>query len=131
MPIKFNKELKTFHLYNKEISYIFKISHLNKLINLYFGNRLKELPIHNQRGYENFKSLENGQFVNVDNEYENISNYEFASALRLDMSTPSIIIDSRDTKITDYEYISHKLIKKLPYNEEYPHARNIENSKTN
>lgn len=42
MPIKFHKTTKIFHLYNQEISYIFKILKNNQLGQLYYGKAIKD-----------------------------------------------------------------------------------------
>ena len=46
MPIKFHKTTKIFHLYNQEISYIFKILKNNQLGQLYYGKIVKILIIY-------------------------------------------------------------------------------------
>ena len=40
--IVFHEESKTFHLYNNEISYVFKILENNQLGQLYYGKRIHD-----------------------------------------------------------------------------------------
>lgn len=40
--IQFHEESKTFHLYNDQISYIFKILKNNQLGQLYYGKRIHD-----------------------------------------------------------------------------------------
>ena len=42
MPIIFHEQEKEFHLFNREISYIFKVLRNGELGQLYFGKRLTE-----------------------------------------------------------------------------------------
>ena len=42
--IVFHEESKTFHLYNNEISYVFKILKNNQLGQLYYGKRIHDKP---------------------------------------------------------------------------------------
>ena len=44
MAIKFYEENGQFHLYNEEISYIFKILKNGQLGHLYYGKRLTDIP---------------------------------------------------------------------------------------
>ena len=43
--IQFHEESKTFHLYNDQISYIFKILKNNQLGQLYYGKRIHDRDI--------------------------------------------------------------------------------------
>ena len=42
MPIIFHEQSKTFHLYNRQISYIFKVLKNGSLGQLYFGKRIHD-----------------------------------------------------------------------------------------
>lgn len=42
MPVMFNEKTNEFHLYNKEISYIFNIMPNSQLGHLYFGKNVKQ-----------------------------------------------------------------------------------------
>ena len=45
MPIKYIKEKRVFHLYNKDISYMIHISKDNGIAHLYFGKYLKDFDL--------------------------------------------------------------------------------------
>lgn len=50
--IVFHEESKTFHLYNNEISYVFKILENNQLGQLYYGKR-----IHDRKDFDHLLEL--------------------------------------------------------------------------
>ena len=43
MPIVYHEKSKEFHLYNKEVSYLFQIIDNGQLGQLYYGKRLRKL----------------------------------------------------------------------------------------
>ena len=135
MSIIFNQESKEFHLFNNSISYIIKILRNNQLGQLYFGKK-----IHQRDSYDYL--LENAYrpmsaYV-YEGEYglslEHIKQ-EYPSYGTTDFKYPAYeILQKNGSRITNFEYVSHKIysgkpkLKGLPatYTEEASEADTLE-----
>ena len=135
MSIIFNKESKEFHLFNNSISYVIKILRNNQLGQLYFGKK-----IHQRDSYDYL--LENAYrpmsaYV-YEGEYglslEHIKQ-EYPSYGTTDFKYPAYeILQKNGSRITNFEYVSHKIysgkpkLKGLPatYTEEASEANTLE-----
>ncbi len=114
------------HLYNHDVSYLMKVNSHRIVEHLYFGKRLKDIHEANQTGSENFQFYENGEFVNRDNYYENISRNEFGTYLRMDLRPASFIIEKEGDSLTDFRFVSLSRTKHNEYPDDYPHTKNKE-----
>lgn len=115
MSIIFNEESKEFHLFNNNISYIIKILRNNQLGQLYFGKR-----IHERNNYDYL----------IENAYRPMSAYvyegeygfslehikqEYPSYGTTDFKYPAYeILQENGSKITNFEYVSHKIYSGKP-----------------
>lgn len=122
MPIKYYEQTKTFHLYNKHISYIFKIIRNGHLANLYFGKRIKDKEDYDylfetsQRGMSvcTFEDDMTFSLEHIKQEYPVYGNG--------DMHTPAfdILNTSTGSRLNDFVYQNHliyegkKAIKGIP-----------------
>ncbi|WCQ69473.1 alpha-galactosidase [Streptococcus pasteurianus] len=115
MAIQFTEDIKQFHLFNEEISYIITVLPNGHLSNLYFGKRVSidenylDLIRGGQRsltsyvsGYENQLSLQHVR-------------QEYACYGTGDVSYPAFTIIQEDrSKLSDFKYVSHKIISGKP-----------------
>lgn len=122
MPINYHEESKTFHLYNKQISYIFKILENNQLGQLYFGKRIEDTNSYDylleviRRPMAAYKNLGESLFSmeHIKQEYP-----VYGSG---DTRLPAIEIEQENgSKLSDFEYKSYTItqgkkdIKHLPH----------------
>ncbi|WP_297995640.1 alpha-galactosidase [uncultured Clostridium sp.] len=135
MSIIFNEKSKEFHLFNNNISYIIKILRNNHLGQLYFGKR-----IHQRNNYDYL--LENAYRPMSAYVYEGEYGFslehikqEYPSYGTTDFKNPAYeILQKNGSKITNFEYVSHKIysgkpkLKGLPatYTEELSEADTLE-----
>lgn len=112
MSIIYNKSTRQFHLYNKNISYIFKILDDGELINLYCGKRIEDKEdfsytiIKTDRPLAVYSKQNNGNYClqNLKREYPDYG--------RGDFRTPSFeILQSDGSTITEFRYVSHNIYK--------------------
>ncbi|MGM9874054.1 MAG: alpha-galactosidase [Bacilli bacterium] len=130
MGIKFYKDKKIFHLYNKNISYIFSINEMNILLHHYYGKRVKDVYSFTNVNEEiNFQFYQDGEFKNDVKYYDNLTNVEVGSYLRLDLRPSSFKINFKDDLLTDFRYVSFSYKNHNEYEEYYPHLRNTDTSK--
>lgn len=115
MPIKFHQKTKTFHLYNQEVSYIFKVLKNNQLGQLYYGQAVKDR--------EDFEHLfETRQRPMAPCAFEGDLTFslehikqEYPAYGSGDMRHPAMeIIQENGSKIVDFTYQSHEIIKGKP-----------------
>ena len=131
--IKFDEKRRVFNLSNDSFSYIFHINKLNYLIHLYAGAKLNDFGIErmNERYIERYAYLENGKEVCDESYYfsEQGSLFECASNLKGDKRGAFAIIRHKDgSRITNFKYFSHKIIKGKESPVGLPHFRIKNNS---
>ncbi len=104
--ITFNETTKTFHLSNKEISYIMKLDDNKHLLHLYFAKK-----IHNADNDDQlfFGHLDN-QLFNGDRLLNSYRPKEYGSYGTGDFREPAFVIRQEDgNSISDFSYISHEI----------------------
>ncbi|MDU7067526.1 MAG: alpha-galactosidase [Clostridium perfringens] len=112
MPIIFHKELKEFHLYNKEISYIIHILPNGHVGNLYFGKKIDPYKTYNHLFEGIYRPLaayvyeEDNKFSlqNTRQEYPTFGLSDFRKGAFL-------IKQENGSEISDFKYESHKIIE--------------------
>lgn len=112
MPIIFHKELKEFHLYNKEISYIIHILPNGHIGNLYFGKKIDPYKTYNHLFEGIYRPLaayvyeEDNKFSlqNTRQEYPTFGLSDFRKGAFL-------IKQENGSEISDFKYESHKIIE--------------------
>lgn len=115
MSIIFNEESKEFHLFNNNISYIIKILRNNQLGQLYFGKK-----IHQRDSYDYL--LENAYRPMSAYVYEREYGFslehikqEYPSYGTTDFKYPAYeILQKNGSRITNFEYVSHKIYSGKP-----------------
>ena len=121
MPIKFHKTTKIFHLYNQEISYIFKILKNNQLGQLYYGKAIKDR--------ENFDHLfETMQRPMASCAFEGDLTFslehikqEYPAYGSGDMRHPAIeIAQANGSRIISFNYQGHTIISGKPKLDKLP-----------
>lgn len=121
MPIVYHQDTKTFHLYNKEMSYIIKILKSNHLGNLYYGKVIKDRP--------NFDHLLETQArpmaVIIDEKDPTYSLEHMKQECPVygsgDMRYPAVdIIQTNGSKIVHFVYQSHRIFPGKPGLEDLP-----------
>ena len=121
MPIKFHKTTKIFHLYNQEISYIFKILKNNQLGQLYYGKAIKDR--------ENFDHLfESMQRPMASCAFEGDLTFslehikqEYPAYGSGDMRHPAIeIAQANGSRIISFNYQGHTIISGKPKLDKLP-----------
>lgn len=133
MPIIFHNEEKVFHLYNNEISYIFKVLKNGELGHLYFGKQLTDS--------ENFTHLFQGASRDMSAYiYEGDSTFsmenikqEYPAFGHGDMRYPAFqILRENGSNIVEFAYQSHKIYSGKPQLEGLPatYAENDEEAIT-
>lgn len=112
MAIKFYEESGQFHLYNDEISYIFKILKNKQLGHLYYGKRLTDIPDYGYLAEESRRDMaacptEEDNFFSLESarqEYPTYGNGDVRyGAYEL--------LWENGSNITEFEYRTHKIYK--------------------
>lgn len=129
MAIKFYKDKKIFHLYNKNISYVFSVNEMNILLHHYYGKRIKDVySLLNKKEEINFQFYKDNEFKNDVKYYDNLTEVEVGSYLRLDLKPASFKIKCKYNSLTDFRYVSHSYKNHNEYEDYYPHLRNLSNA---
>lgn len=112
MPIIFHETSKTFHLYNKEISYIFKIMKNGQAGQIYYGKR-----IHDQDDYEELLQYSKRDMAPCayEGDYlfalENIKQ-EYPAFNHGDLRYPAYTFKHENgSTVSDFQYRSHSIYK--------------------
>ncbi len=137
MGISFNKKKRIFHLYTKEFSYYIYINELGYLIHLYSGEYLDDLNVEriNERYMERFSYYDNElnkEICNEDYYFSMLaSQFECAPFGKGDKRNYySRILKEDGIDITNFLYVSHKLIKGPVFNKSLPYIRFLDNEAT-
>ena len=115
MSIIFNEKSKEFHLFNNDISYIIKILRNNQLGQLYFGKKIHERDSYDYLLENSFRPMSSYVY---EGEYgfslENIKQ-EYPSYGTTDFKYPAYEISQENgSRITNFEYVSHKIYSGKP-----------------
>lgn len=130
--IKYNQEKRLFHLYNKEISYMFYVNSKNVLQHIYFGKRINEFDFTSylDLGFEWSKTyLDNNlvEHIYEDNYYNDKSLMELGEHGSHDKrQAPIIIKDWNENTKTAFKYVKHRIYKGKPILTEMPYTRGSE-----
>lgn len=131
--INFDSKRRLFHLYNDNFSYYFYINKLGYLIHLYSGKFLYDIDIERltERYAERYAYLEGDKEVCDESYYFSLqgANFECATFNTADKRGAFAIVKNTDESLlTDFRYVSHKIIIGKEPIEFLPHAK-IKNSK--
>ncbi|UBK86378.1 alpha-galactosidase [Clostridium perfringens] len=112
MPIIFHKELKEFHLYNKEISYIIHILPNGHVGNLYFGKKIDPYKTYNHLFEGIYRPLA-AYVYEGDNKFSlQNTRQEYPTFGLSDFRKGAFLIKQENgSKISDFKYESHKIIE--------------------
>ena len=115
MPIIFHNESNTFHIYNNQISYIFKVLRNGHLGNIYYGKKIKD-RISFDHLLDFYPRMMNVWQYDGDKTFslEHIRQ-EYPSYGTGDMRSPAIeILQENGSRISDFKYLNHKITKGKP-----------------
>ena len=115
MPIIFHNESNTFHIYNNQISYIFKVLRNGHLGNIYYGKNLKD-RVSFDHLLDFYPRMMNVWQYDGDKTFslEHIKQ-EYPSYGTGDMRSPAIeILQENGSRISDFKYLNHKITKGKP-----------------
>lgn len=115
MPIIFHNESNTFHIYNNQISYIFKVLRNGHLGNIYYGKKTKD-RISFDHLIDFYPRMMNVWQYDGDKTFslEHIRQ-EYPSYGTGDMRLPAIeILQENGSRISDFKYLNHKITKGKP-----------------
>lgn len=127
MSIIYNEREQEFHLFNNKISYIIKILKNKQLGQLYFGERIRE-----RESYSHLLEMAHRpmtSYVYEGDLYFSLDHIkqEYPSYGTNDFKHPAIeVIQENGSKITNFEYVSHKIYTGKPILEGLP-ATYVEN----
>ena len=112
MGIKVNGELREFHLFNDNISYIFRVEpKINVLENIYFGKRISHRKSFNHLIERSPRPSCNTIEGDNTSSLEHIRQ-EYPSYGTTDYRNPAHIIESKNgSRITNFKYIDYEIIK--------------------
>ncbi|WP_075810713.1 alpha-galactosidase [Clostridium perfringens] len=112
MPIIFHKELKEFHLYNKEISYIIHILPNGHVGNLYFGKKIDPYKTYNNLFEGIYRPLA-AYVYEGDNKFSlQNTRQEYPTFGLSDFRKGAFLIKQENgSEISDFKYESHKIIE--------------------
>ncbi|WP_415333834.1 alpha-galactosidase [Clostridium perfringens] len=112
MPIIFHKELKEFHLYNKEISYIIHILPNGHVGNLYFGKKIDPYKTYNYLFEGIYRPLA-AYVYEGDNKFSlQNTRQEYPTFGLSDFRKGAFLIKQENgSEISDFKYESHKIIE--------------------
>ncbi|MFR7935480.1 MAG: alpha-galactosidase [Clostridium perfringens] len=112
MPIIFHKELKEFHLYNKEISYIIHILPNGHIGNLYFGKKIDPYKTYNHLFECIYRPLA-ADVYEGDNKFSlQNTRQEYPTFGLSDFRKGAFLIKQENgSEISDFKYESHKIIE--------------------
>ena len=112
MPIIFHKELKEFHLYNKEISYIIHILPNGHVGNLYFGKKIDPYKTYNHLFEGIYRPLA-AYVYEGDNKFSlQNTRQEYPTFGLSDFRNGAFLIKQENgSEISDFKYESHKIIE--------------------
>lgn len=112
MPIIFHKELKEFHLYNKEISYIIHILPNGHVGNLYFGKKIDPYKTYNHLFEGIYRPLA-AYVYEGDNKFSlQNTRQEYPTFGLSDFRKGAFLIKQENgSEISDFKYESHKIIE--------------------
>lgn len=126
MSIKFDKDKKLFHLFNKNFSYYFYINDANILEHLYFGAFLKNIDINEITNLgdswgRHYLTKDNKEEVYKSHFTKDMSYLELGSFGTVDKRPAPIIIKNKNNSYyTDFKFLKFKIYHNLEEKEDFP-----------
>ena len=115
MGIIFNEDTKEFHLYNDNVSYLMKVLRNGQMGQLYFGKRVPHRDSYDYLIENRYRPVSAYVF---DDEYSFTLEHlkqEYPSYGTTDFRMPALEIwQPNGSRITDFQYVSHKISKGKP-----------------
>ncbi|MDU4890318.1 MAG: alpha-galactosidase [Clostridium sp.] len=111
----YNSDTREFHLFNKNVSYIFNIMRNNQLGHLYFGKRIKHRDSYGH--LFNIRVRGDASYIFEEDPRYNLDNIaqEYPAYGTSDYREPAIYILQEDgSRIVDFQYKSHKIYEGKP-----------------
>lgn len=128
MPIQYHKPTQTFHLYNGQVSYIFKVLRNNQLGQLYYGKRVND-----REDFDHLFEIRQRPMApcafegDLTFSLEHIKQ-EYPAYGSGDMRHPAIdILQENGSRIVNFTYQSHEIISGKPQLKDLP-ATYVENN---
>lgn len=128
MPIQYHKSTQTFHLYNEQVSYIFKVLRNNQLGQLYYGKRVNDREDFDHLFETRQRPMAPCAFEgDLTFSLEHIKQ-EYPAYGSGDMRHPTIdILQENGSRIVNFTYQSHEIISGKPQLKDLP-ATYVENN---
>lgn len=128
MPIQYHKSTQTFHLYNEQVSYIFKVLRNNQLGQLYYGKRVNDREDFDHLFETRQRPMAPCAFEgDLTFSLEHIKQ-EYPAYSSGDMRHPAIdILQENGSRIVNFTYQSHEIISGKPQLKDLP-ATYVENN---
>lgn len=128
MPIQYHKSTQTFHLYNEQVSYIFKVLRNNQLGQLYYGKRVNDREDFDHLFETRQRPMAPCAFEgDLTFSLEHIKQ-EYPAYGSGDMRHPAIdILQENGSRIVNFTYQSHEIISGKPQLKDLP-ATYVENN---
>lgn len=128
MPIQYHKSTQTFHLYNEQVSYIFKVLRNNQLGQLYYGKRVNDREDFDHLFETRQRPMAPCAFEgDLTFSLEHIKQ-EYPAYGSGDMRHPAIdILQENGSRIVNFAYQSHEIISGKPQLKDLP-ATYVENN---
>lgn len=128
MPIQYHKPTQTFHLYNGQVSYIFKVLRNNQLGQLYYGKRVNDREDFDHLFETRQRPMAPCAFEgDLTFSLEHIKQ-EYPAYGSGDMRHPAIdILQENGSRIVNFTYQSHEIISGKPQLKDLP-ATYVENN---
>ena len=121
MAIKFHEQTRTFHIYNKDVSYIMRVMENEQLENLYYGKAVHDKEDFNYLHQEEFRSMASNCTPEPGTLAMHHTKQEYPSYGKGDYRSPAFtVIQENGSRIVDFKYVSHeifsgkKLLEPLP-----------------
>ncbi|HEY9575515.1 MAG TPA: glycoside hydrolase family 36 N-terminal domain-containing protein, partial [Lachnospiraceae bacterium] len=112
MAIVFHEASKTFHLYNKKVSYIVSVLENGGLENLYYGRAIKDRE---SFGHHHEEMVRSHMCVSLPEPSILSRHYirdEYPSYGTGDFRSPAYTVEQANgSRISDYKYVNHEIVK--------------------
>ena len=110
MAIKFNEATRTFHLFNKKVSYIFRVMENEQLEQLYYGRRISDeasFDIYHEEGMRSQMSVCIPEPGLLSMQY---TRQEYPSYGTGDYRSPAMtVLQANGSRVTEFKYASHTI----------------------
>lgn len=112
MAIVFHERSKTFHLYNKEVSYIISVLENGGLENLYYGKAIKDRESFSRHHEEKERSHMCVSLPEPSILSRHYIRDEYPSYGTGDFRSPAYTVEQENgSRVSDYKYLKHEIVK--------------------